>query len=139
MPYLVVAIIIILLLAIAPVIVYLYFSSKLATLQRQLLFMTRQNDELRNNMAKQKVSSDIVNIAYEYPNFNQAITSNYCTLYLSPIEESPIVCKVDMGLLIEVHDSAKLNEDIWYEISVPSATRVNNKGWLKDNYLRKIT
>lgn len=138
MPYLAVCIVIILLLAIAPVIVYLYFSGKITNLQRQLMLLSRQNDELRNNLGKQSFSRDIVNITYVHPNFSQAITSEYCNLYLCPMENSPIVSKVDIGLQIEIHDSAKLSDGIWYEVSLPAITRVNNRGWIKESSIKKI-
>ena len=132
-------IIIIMLLLAAPVIVYVYFSDKLARQQRQLMFITRQNNELKNNMTRQKLLNEHVNVTYAYPGFVRGIISDYCNLYLSPMENSPILGKVDIGTQIEVLDSAQLVDCIWYEISLPTSVRVNNKGWIKENFLSKIT
>ena len=139
MPYLLVYIFIILLLLIAPVIVYMYFADKHARQQRQLMFITRQNNDLKNSMTNRRLINQSVNVTYVYPGFTQGVISEYCNLYLGPIENSPIVSKLDIGLKTEVHDSAQIDGSTWYEISQPTETRVNNKGWVKGSSLTKVT
>ena len=138
MPYLLVYIFIILLLLIAPVIVFMYFSDKHARQQRQLILITRQNNELKNIRTKQRLLNQSINVTYVYPGFTKGIISEYCNLYLGPIENSPIVSKLDIGLKIEIHDGAQVGDSIWYEISQPAETRVNNKGWVKGSSLTKV-
>ena len=130
---------VILVLLIVPVIVYLYFSDKLSGLQRQLMFMARQNNDLKSSLMRQNFSNESVSVTYAFPSFNSCVSSEYCSLYLAPTENSPAISKIDIGVQMEVHDSAEIGNSIWYEVSLPAATRVNNKGWIKENSITKVT
>lgn len=120
--------------------IYRNLTQKIWNFKKQLTFLVRNNDELKDKVLKQNISpqnsytnisSEVIEIKYESPSFNSATTCRDCILYAAPFENSPIVSKISVNTPLEVQDTAFISNTTWYEVNIPISERINSKGWLK--------
>lgn len=116
--------------------VYRNLNQKIWNLRKQLTFLVRNNDELKDKLLKQNIShqnssSEAIEIKYESPSFNSATTCRDCILHVAPFETSPIVSEISANTPLEVQDTAFISNTTWYEVNIPISERINSKGWLK--------
>lgn len=107
-----------------------YFMSKLSLMHSQLIAISKQNSSLRNkikNLSKTEINTEII---FRVPNFKYGTTVGNCDLHTSPFKNSIIINKIQKDTILELQDSAQISDSLWYEISIPSQERVNNKGWI---------
>lgn len=108
---------------------YYYFSNKNSNLRRQIIFLRRENENLRNNTKRLKVDNIIIKYL-PFSKDNLIILKN-CKLHISPIDSSPILNELEKDMEVTIHDKAEILGMIWYEISFPQEENVNSKGWIK--------
>jgi hypothetical protein len=106
-------------------------SQKLSTLNTQLKITSRQNREFKSKIASARGAEGPIIIRYKQPLFKVGTTKANCNLYLSPMENSPILSSIARGTSLEIQDLAELFNLSWYEVSLKSQTNINNKGWIK--------
>ncbi|MCJ7688056.1 MAG: hypothetical protein MUO60_01820, partial [Clostridiaceae bacterium] len=58
-----------------------------------------------------------------------------CSLHLSPMESSPVLSTVVKETSLEIQDSADIFDITWYEVCLKSQTNINNKGWVKKDFI----
>lgn len=117
---------------------YLYFAQKLDTQRKQILVLNRHNESLRSKVTKQNVSFSSVNIKYTVPSYKCAYTTDDSVIYLSPLEESPVIFKISKSIKVSLVDSAEILNSVWYEISVPSVNGNRLKGWMKESEIKML-
>ncbi len=124
--------------------IYRNLNQKIWNLKKQLTFLIRNNDELKDKLLKQSISqqnsytnisSEVIEIKFKSPSFNSATTCRNCILYVAPFENSPIVSEISMNTPLEIQDTAFISNTTWYEVNIPVSERVNSKGWLKADSL----
>jgi hypothetical protein len=109
---------------------------KLSTLNTQLKITSRQNREFKLKIASSRNAEGPIIIRYKQPLFNLGTTKANCSLYLSPMESSPILSSIARGTALEIQDLAEIFNIAWYEVTLKSQTNINNKGWIKrDNII----
>lgn len=109
-----------------------YFYQRTLTQRRQILLLSRQLDYLRSKSNKQSNNYSTVNIKYSEPTYKNGYTTENSTIYLSPLEESPVVYKINKALKVNVVDLAEILNSKWYEVSIPSVNGTRIKGWMKE-------
>lgn len=111
-----------------------YFISQLSktiSLQkRQLLLITRQNNNLKDTAAKQVNPKSLI-IHYKVPTYTFGIIAKICYLYAAPIDNSIIINELNKNTQIKIIDCAEIDNYVWYEISFSYKDNINNKGWIK--------
>ncbi len=110
-----------------------YFTNKMANQRKQILLLKHQNNSLKHKADLEKDEQIIVK--YQYPDNNQGIIKSNCKLYLWPSVKSAALNSLMENIVVQIHDSAEINEELWYEISILSQDRTNSKGWIKSDYL----
>ncbi|MBU3190892.1 hypothetical protein K9O30_15995 [Clostridium bowmanii] len=110
---------------------YTLMNQKLSTQKTQLKVVSRQNREFKSKITSAHNAQVPVIIKYKAPLFKEGTTKEICSLYLSPMENSPVISNIAKNIVVEIQDSAELFDIGWYEISVNSQTNINNKGWIK--------
>lgn len=97
--------------------------------RKQILLLTKQNYDLKNKIKSMVIIKDII-VNYKTPEFAEGFIKN-CKLYIAPLENSVVLCKVDEETNVTILDCAEIGDAIWYEVSIPVEDRINSKGWVK--------
>lgn len=113
-------------------------NQKLSTQNTQLKIISRQNREFKSKIASARSAEGPIIIKYKQPLFKIGTTKESCSLYLSPMENSPILSNVVKNTSVEIQDSAEIFNIAWYEVSLKSQTNINNKGWIKKDIIITI-
>ncbi|MBZ9689570.1 hypothetical protein G9F72_025170 [Clostridium estertheticum] len=114
---------------------YTIMNQKLSTQKTQLKIISRQNREFKSKIASARSADGPIIIKYKAPLFKTGTTKESCSLYLSPMETSPVLSNVVKSTLVEIQDCAEIFDITWYEISLKSQTNINNKGWIKKDMI----
>ena len=110
---------------------YTLMNQKLSTQKTQLKVVSRQNREFKSKIASAHNAEGPIIIKYKVPLFKEGTTKENCSLYLSPMENSPVISNIVKNIDVEIQDFAEIFDIAWYEISLKSQTNINNKGWIK--------
>ena len=110
---------------------YTLINQKLSTQKTQLKIISRQNREFKLKIASNQSAEGPIIIKYKQPLFKTGVAKEICSLYLSPMENSPVLSNVFKSTALEIQDSAELFDISWYAVSLKSQTNINSKGWIK--------
>ncbi|MBU3110621.1 hypothetical protein [Clostridium lacusfryxellense] len=114
---------------------YYLMDEKLSTQKTQIKVISRQNRDFKSKILNSRNDDGPIVIKYKPSLFSTGTTNDNCNLYLSPLENSPVLSNVAKDTLVEIQDSAEIFNASWYEISIKSQTNINNKGWVKKDIL----
>ena len=92
-------------------------NQKLSTQKTQLKIISKQNREFKSKIASSHSADGPIIIKYKQPLFKTGTTKENCSLYLSPLENSPVLSNVVKDTPVEIQDSAEIFDIIWYEVS----------------------
>lgn len=107
-----------------------YLTNKMSNQRKQILLLKYQNNNLKQVTKAEK--SKTITIEYIVPNYTEGKIMKECELLLSPVSDSPILNLLEENTLVEIHDSARINNELWYEISTKPNERINSKGWIQE-------
>lgn len=93
----------------------------------------KQNEYIKNKFKKNH-SVDFT-IQYLKPDINYAMLNDKCPLFIAPIENSNIISYLPKESQVKIIDSALVSGKLWYEIYIESIEKINNKGWIKSNFI----
>lgn len=117
---------------------YIYFVTKLENQRRNIMLLTKQNDKLRRKASKETVSFSTVNINYSEPSYRSGYTTDNSNVFLSPLENSPIVYQCLKSIKVSILDKAEVLNKYWYLVSIPSTNKNIIKGWMKESDIKFI-
>jgi hypothetical protein len=110
-------------------------NQKLSNQKTQLKIVSRQNRDFKSKISSSHSGQGPIIIKYNSPLFKTGITKVICNLYVGPMESSPVLSNVVKGTALEIQDSAEILDAFWYEVSLKSQTNINNKGWVKKDFV----
>ncbi|WP_368489158.1 hypothetical protein [Clostridium sp. BJN0013] len=128
-----------LLLIIGNAVILYRFSDKVSSQRRQIISLKYENDSLKSKLSKEFPRR--IDVNYITPQNLSGIVTIKTSLYLAPTLKSSIVNILEENTLLKIEDAAKIQNQLWYEISlngINRSSRINSKGWVKSNYI-KIT
>jgi len=117
---------------------YIYFMSKLDSQRRTILLLTKQNEKLRRKASKESVTFSTVNINYSEPSYRSGYTTDNSYVFLSPLENSPMVYQCIKSIKVSILDKAEVLNKYWYLVSIPSTNKNIIKGWMKESDIKFI-
>jgi hypothetical protein len=129
---------IIVMLLLAAVGEYFYFTQRMNSQRRHMLLLSKQLDSVKLKTTRQSNVFSTVNIKYTEPPYSNGYTTENSVLYLSPLEDSPVVYKITKAVKINVVDSAEILNSKWYEVSISSVNGARLKGWMKEAEIKLI-
>ncbi len=121
---------------------YLYFDYKLSIARKQQMIASNQYTTLRedykklaNNISKTKLNSTNLSIKFSTPISKTGITKPNVSLYLAPLNNSPVIKNINIRMEANILDSALLNSETWFYVALPIDTDINCRGWInKDDF-----
>lgn len=117
---------------------FYYFSNKISIQKNQLVALKKQCSKLKHLVKNNNPYPNKVTIYYKKPTNSTGKIKCCTTLKLSPLDYSPSICKLDKDTLIDILDSAEINNKLWYEISIPNKSNINSKGWISSFYIEEL-
>src|SRR5659263_232604 len=99
---------------------YTMMNQKLSTQKTQLKIISRQNREFKSKFASARSVEGPIIIKYKQSLFKEGTTKESCSLYLSPLENSPILSNIPKNTLVQIQDCAEIFDISWYEILLKS-------------------
>jgi hypothetical protein len=113
---------------------YFYFIQKIDAQHKQIFILTAQNNSLKTKINKRTATSSF-SIKYVDLEYKNGYTIENSCIYLSPLDDSPIVYKCTKAVKVSVLYAAEVSNIKWYEISITiNSTLV--KGWIKDSDIK---
>lgn len=110
-------------------------NQKLSNQKNQLRISARQNRDYKSKILNSHDSDEPIIVKYKTFFFKNGTTKDSCSLHLSPLENSQILCTIVKDTYVEIQDCAEIFNISWYEVVLKSETNINNKGWMKKNLL----
>ncbi|HEY5560899.1 MAG TPA: hypothetical protein VIK72_03935 [Clostridiaceae bacterium] len=105
-------------------------------MRKQILRLNKNNALLKKNLVENDRLSGNINIIFK-EEFNTSLQmAETAELYMSPISNSIKLSKVYKGSTVKLLTTARVSfnnieEEIWYEVVIPSSYNLNNHGWIK--------
>ncbi|BDR73979.1 hypothetical protein K144316041_26870 [Clostridium tetani] len=112
---------------------FYYFNNKIAVQKRQIFVLKKQYIDFKNE--KMSFAKEKIEIKYITPSISSTTIYTNCNLFISPLKSSPLLCTLEKGTYVTIIDSAEVNNEIWYEISIDSVEKINSKGWIQSKYI----
>lgn len=113
----------------------MHFSNAQAALKKQILLISHENINLRNNIAQLKNENKNIVINYVNPNCKKGVVSKISKVYCAPIESSPLMDIMEQDTTVTVLDCALVEDSMWYYIMLQKQDNINSKGWTKKENL----
>lgn len=117
-------------------ILYFYSNSKITNLRNQLLALKRQNGNLSLNLSTLNKQNNILhNISIIPTSFNNSsgIIKSGADIYIGPLDALPIIYTTNVNMEVRIFDKVQSNNDYWYYVELPKDSKVNSRGWVKEN------
>jgi hypothetical protein len=114
---------------------YVYFSQKLDNQRRQILVLSTQNNRLQSKINKYQKMYSSLKIKFVQTSYKNGYTTENTAIFLSPIEQSPIVHMCLKSVKVAVSCTAEVQGQIWYEVEL-TVNSTLLKGWLKESQIK---
>lgn len=111
-----------------------YFTNKMAAQRKQILLLKYQNSDLKQISKTTKNKN--ISVEYIFPTNTEGVIKNTCGLLICPMDDSAILNLLKEDTPVKIEDSANINNELWYEVSLITEPRVNSKGWIKESFLK---
>lgn len=109
----------------------LNLNNVISTQKNQIMLLMRENNNLKNKLNDNPTMTDTVTIYYTAPKYPYGIVSSSCNLYLAPVHNHLIICRLKSNEKLKILDCAKVGHIIWYEVKLSSSNNINDKGWIE--------
>lgn len=105
-------------------------NKKLLLLKQQLLLVNNQNNNLKNKLSK-FTSSKNLKFKFFTPNNTGGILKENTSVYISPIESSVLIHKLNIKMEVYIIDMVENSKIVWYYVALPLDSNINSRGWVK--------
>lgn len=113
---------------------FLYFNNLLDSNRHKLIVLSKENSNLKNRVKEIKKYNSL-SIKFSEPPYSYGEVKSNSLLYLSPLETSPVLCKMNTTAKIKLLCSAEILDEIWYEVLLDSPKNINSRGWIKKDFI----
>lgn len=114
--------------------IYAFLSSynqKVSALRMDLMLSKQQISQLQNKFNTLETRSSDFTIEFLNTQDTSGIIQSDTMVYLSPEKNSPALQKASSSMEVTILDKASINNSLWYYVSLPIDSNINNKGWVK--------
>ena len=119
-------------------ILYYLLNDKYNKQNIQVRVLTKQNNNLTSQLNTINKPNGSLKVYYRPIRFNTGETLKRCSLYISPLSNSPIIRSIPTNAKVEILDAIEVLETLWYEIRVITSDTVNTKGFVRQEFVREL-
>lgn len=124
-------IILVIALSIACIVQFLFFDSKVRELKKQYRLVSKQYNSLKSTVSQSSSLLKQTKIKYVPPSFSSGITKNNSIVYLTPLDRTSIVCKLEEAHDFPILEECVIANNIWLYIEMESSDNINCRGWIQ--------
>lgn len=114
-----------------------YFTNKMSAQRKQILLLKYQNNNLKQET--KPIENKSITVKYVLPEFKEGIITKRCELFIAPLENSPVINFISENTLVEIQDSAHIDNNLWYEVLLTPKESINSKGWVKEASIKSAS
>lgn len=119
-------------------ILYYLLTDKYNKQNLQVRVLTKQINGLNAQLGALNKAFENIKIYYHPISFDTGETLRKCSLYISPLSNSPIIRTILPGTKVQIIDSVETLEILWYEVKVLCSETTNIKGFIRQEYVKGL-
>ncbi len=119
-------------------ILYYLLNDKYNKQNIQVRVLTKQNNNLTSQLNTINKPNDTLKVYYRPIRFNTGETIKRCSLYISPLSNSPILRSIPSNSRVAIIDAVEALETLWYEVRVITSDTVNTKGFVRQELIKEL-
>jgi hypothetical protein len=119
-------------------ILYYLLNDKYNKQNIQVRVLTKQNNNLTSQLNTINKPNDTLKVYYRPIRFNTGETIKRCSLYISPLSNSPILRSIPSNSRVAIIDAVEALETLWYEVRVITSDTVNTKGFVRQEMIKEL-
>ncbi|WP_346939096.1 hypothetical protein [uncultured Clostridium sp.] len=119
-------------------ILYYLLNDKYNKQNIQVRVLTKQNNSLTSQLNTINKPNETLKVYYRPVRFNTGETLKRCSLYISPLSNSPILRSIPSNSRIAILDAVEALETLWYEVRIITSDTVNTKGFVRQELVKEL-
>ena len=119
-------------------ILYYLLNDKYNKQNIQVRVLTKQNNNLTSQLNTINKPNETLKVYYRPVRFNTGETLKRCSLYISPLSNSPILRSIPSNSRIAILDAVEALETLWYEVRIITSDTVNTKGFVRQELVKEL-
>lgn len=119
-------------------ILYYLLNDKYNKQNIQVRVLTKQNNSLTSQLNTINKPNETLKVYYRPVRFNTGETLKRCSLYISPLSNSPILRSIPSNSRIAILDAVEALETLWYEVRIITSDTVNIKGFVRQELVKEL-
>lgn len=119
-------------------ILYYLLNDKYNKQNIQVRVLTKQNNSLTSQLNTINKPNETLKVYYRPIRFNTGETIKRCSLYISPLSNSPILRSIPSNSRVAILDAVEALETLWYEVRVITSDSVNTKGFVRQELIKEL-
>lgn len=119
-------------------ILYYLLNDKYNKQNIQVRVLTKQNNNLTSQLNTINKPNDTLKVYYRPIRFNTGETIKRCSLYISPLSNSPILRSIPSNSRVAIIDAVEALETLWYEVRFITSDTVNTKGFVRQELIKEL-
>lgn len=119
-------------------ILYYLLNNKYNKQNIQVRVLTKQNNSLTSQLNTINKPNETLKVYYRPIRFNTGETIKRCSLYISPLSNSPILRSIPSNSRVAILDAVEALETLWYEVRVITSDSVNTKGFVRQELIKEL-
>ncbi|WP_346896278.1 hypothetical protein [Clostridium sp. UBA7503] len=119
-------------------ILYYLLNDKYNKQNIQVRVLTKQNNSLTSQLNTINKPNETLKVYSRPIRFNTGETIKRCSLYISPLSNSPILRSIPSNSRVAILDSVEALEILWYEVRVITSDTVNTKGFVRQELVKEL-
>lgn len=119
-------------------ILYYLLNDKYNKQNIQVRVLTKQNNSLTSQLNTINKPNETLKVYYRPVRFNTGETLKRCSLYISPLSNSPILRSIPSNSKIAILYAVEALETLWYEVRIITSDTVNTKGFVRQELVKEL-
>lgn len=119
-------------------ILYYLLNDKYNKQNIQVRVLTKQNNSLTSQLNTINKPNETLKVYSRSIRFNTGETIKRCSLYISPLSNSPILRSIPSNSRVAILDAVEALETLWYEVRVITSDSVNTKGFVRQELIKEL-
>jgi len=119
-------------------ILYYLLNDKYNKQNIQVRVLTKQNNSLTSQLNTINKPNETLKVYSRPIRFNTGEAIKRCSLYISPLSNSPILRSIPSNSRVAILDAVEALETLWYEVRVITSDSVNTKGFVRQELIKEL-
>jgi REP element-mobilizing transposase RayT len=111
--------------------IIVYYDRKQSILKHQLMVVNNYNRHLQEILSRYESNKTNLRVEFSTPSKLLGLIKEDTSIFLSPIENTFLLCKTSIKMEVHILDQCRINNSIWFYVTLPTDSNINCRGWVK--------